>query len=190
MYSYTLWPLWIDTHVASPLERDGDKLNEIHDRFGEKVVLYHDVPQILHRLRTANLVIAACSRTSATALARQALALLLVPPMTEDPGSQVMPAIKFFDQLEIYPGSKIAHFKQLHKKTGIPYSEMLFFDDERRNKEVESLGVTFQLVLDGLDNACFEQGLKTWRERHPEESKGEPKEANPQAEETTQTAQA
>lgn len=27
-------------------------------------------------------------------------------------------------------GSKIAHFKELHKKTGIPYEEMLFFDDE------------------------------------------------------------
>jgi len=51
-------------------------------------------------------------------------------------------------------GSKIAHFKTLHRKTGIPYTEMvtlrhlilflplkvpyqLFFDDESRNREVE-----------------------------------------------------
>ncbi|KEP46820.1 acid phosphatase [Rhizoctonia solani 123E] len=27
---------------------------------------------------------------------------------------------------------------------------MLFFDDEHRNKEVESLGVTMQLVRDGM----------------------------------------
>jgi len=74
----------------------------------------------------------------------------------------------FFDQLEIYPGSKKAHFKQLHKKTGIPYSEMLFFDDELRNKEVQSLGVTFQLVQRGLDKACFERGLENWRARQPE----------------------
>jgi len=165
---YTLWPLWIDTHVGSSLKRDGDKLNEGHDRFGDTVSFYHDVPQILHRLRSENVVIAACSRTGATVLARQALSLLLMPPKVGDTDSQATPAIKFFDQLEIYPGSKIAHFKQLHKRTGIPYSEMLFFDDEMRNREVESLGVTFQLVHRGVDNACFERGLESWRVRHPE----------------------
>ena len=54
-----------------------------------------------------------------------------------------MTAEKFFDQKEIYPGnviiliillrlnisinkgSKLRHFKELHKKTGIPYTEMV-----------------------------------------------------------------
>ncbi|TFY83480.1 hypothetical protein EWM64_g533 [Hericium alpestre] len=80
-----------------------------------------------------------------------------------------MRAIEFFDHMEIYPGSKTKHFKELHKKTGIPYSEMLFFDDERRNKEVEALGVTFVLVRKGLDAGTFEHGLGEWRRRHPEE---------------------
>lgn len=70
--------------VAS-LKRDGDKLNEVHDRcviacilegnalpgclrFGNEVTFYHDVPHILHRLRAAGVTIAACSRTTATAL--------------------------------------------------------------------------------------------------------------------------
>ncbi|KAI9430347.1 magnesium-dependent phosphatase-1 [Lactarius indigo] len=167
---YTLWPLWIDTHISSSLKRDGDTLNEVHDKYGDIVAFYDDVPQILHRLRAAGVVIAACSRTTASALARQALSLLLVPPKAGDNGSRVMPATQFFDQKEIYPGSKIAHFKQLHKKTGISYSEMLFFDDELRNKEVESLGVTFQLVPRGLDNATFEKGLASWRSRNPEVS--------------------
>ncbi|KAH9954210.1 magnesium-dependent phosphatase-1 [Russula dissimulans] len=165
---YTLWPLWIDTHVGSSLKRDGDTLNEVHDNFGDKVTFFHDVPQILHQLRSAGVVVAACSRTTATELARQALSLLLVPPKAGNANSPVMPAIKFFDHLEIYPGSKIAHFKQLHEKTGIPYSEMLFFDDELQNKEVQSLGVTFQLVQWGLDKACFERGLENWRARQPQ----------------------
>jgi len=93
---YTLWPLWIDTHVGSSLKRDGDTLNEVHDEFGDKVTFFHDVPQVLHQLRSAGVVVAACSRTSATALARQALSLLLVPPDAEDANSPVMPAIKFF----------------------------------------------------------------------------------------------
>lgn len=36
--------------------------------------------------------------------AREALSLLLIPPKAGDDES-VMPAIKFFDQLEIYPGT-------------------------------------------------------------------------------------
>ncbi|KAF8274641.1 magnesium-dependent phosphatase-1 [Lactarius quietus] len=157
---YTLWPLWIDSHFSSPLERDGDTWNEVHDRYGSIVAFYDDVPQILHRLRAAGVVIAACSRTTASALARQALSLLLVPPKDGDPNRRSC----------LLSRSKIAHFKQLHKKTGIPYSEMLFYDDESRNKEVAPLGVTFQLVPHGLDNTTFEKGLANWRKRNPEVS--------------------
>lgn len=74
------------------------------------------------------------------------------------------------------------HFKALHARTGIPYSEMLFFDDEHRNVEVEklggfqifkvliillkcNLGVTFILASKGLDWKTFESGLKEWRKR-------------------------
>ncbi|KAI0268442.1 magnesium-dependent phosphatase-1 [Russula aff. rugulosa BPL654] len=160
---YTLWPLWIDTLVGSSLKRDGDTLNEVHDSFGDKVSFYRDVPQILHRLRSTGVVIAACSRTRATALS----SLLLMPPKAGDDKSPIMPAVTFFDQLEIYPGTLTPSLRP-HHRTGIPYSEMLFFDDEMRNSEVESLGVTFQLVQRGLDNACFEKGLENWRTRHPE----------------------
>lgn len=47
------------------------------------------------------------------------------------------------DYFEIYPSSKIKHFTALTNKTGIPCNQMLFFDDEWRNREVESLGVHF-----------------------------------------------
>ncbi|OCH91976.1 magnesium-dependent phosphatase-1 [Obba rivulosa] len=166
---YTLWDLWIDTHVTPPLKRDGNTLNCVFDKYGQKIAFYRDVPEILHRLRAAGVIIAACSRTSAPSLARQALSLLLVPPPAGDKHGSPTPAIKFFDQQEIYPGSKLSHFKKLHEKTGLPYSEMLFFDDERRNREVESLGVTFCLAADGLDDGTFEHGLKEWRRRHPVE---------------------
>ncbi|EEB90504.1 hypothetical protein MPER_11279, partial [Moniliophthora perniciosa FA553] len=67
----------------------------------------------------------------------------------------------------------LTHFRKIHEKTGIPYSEMghgqLFFDDEYRNKETEQLGVTFCLVRNGMDNQTFEKGLAEWRKRHPEE---------------------
>jgi len=161
---YTLWALWMDTHVTGPLHRNQNALNEVLDRYGDTIKFYPDVPQIFHRLRSAGVLIAACSRTTATKLARQALNLLLVPPKTGE--DEPVLAIEFFDQLEIYPGSKLAHFKQLHKKTGLPYSEMLFFDDEERNSEVEELGVTFCLVPRGMNDKVFENGLSRWRKRH------------------------
>ncbi|KAF7985491.1 hypothetical protein HWV62_5278 [Athelia sp. TMB] len=165
---YTLWDLWIDTHVTPPLKRDGNTLNRVLDRHGTEVALYKDVPQILHRLRAADVVLAAASRTSAPELAREALTLLLVPP---PPGADTPPtrAIDFFAQKEIYPGSKLAHFRKIHQKTGIPYSEMLFFDDEARNREVARLGVTFHHVPHGVDAAAFEAGLGEWRRQHPVE---------------------
>jgi len=80
-------------------------------------------------------------------------------------------AITFFQTFEIYPGSKLRHFRSIHKKTGIPYEEMLFFDDEHRNKEVEQLGVTMQLVTKGVDRATFNKGLVEWRKRRQADPK-------------------
>lgn len=174
---YTLWDLWIDTHVTGPLRRDKENVNEVLDRYNEKISFYKDVPAILHRLRRVgnlNIVdrggavtIVACSRTHAPTLARKCLSLLLVAPESKigDAIGGTRPATEFFDELEIYPGSKITHFKALKERTGISYSEMLFFDDELRNREVEQLGVTFHHVPNGLTNNVFEMGLEEWRNR-------------------------
>ena len=63
-------------------------------------------------------------------------------------------------------GSKKRHFRELAGTTGLDYSEMLFFDDEARNAEVESLGVTFVLVgSDGLTHSLFEKGIEEWRRK-------------------------
>jgi magnesium-dependent phosphatase 1 len=43
---------------------------------------------------------------------------------------------------------------------------MLFFDDEARNAEVESLGVTFILIgSNGLTKKIFKDGVEEWRRR-------------------------
>ncbi|KAG6901565.1 hypothetical protein C0995_010499 [Termitomyces sp. Mi166 len=160
---------------AGPLHRNRNTLNEVLDKYNEKIKFYKDVPDILHQLRGEKVTIAACSRTDAPRFcvilslsprscltrlgrARQALSLLLIVPKPGD--DEPISAINFFDELEIYPGSslpftfyvaptyclcccsgsKLTHFMKIHQRTGIPYSEMLFFDDEHRNAEVEELG--------------------------------------------------
>lgn len=93
------------------------------------------------------------------------LSLLRVPQ--SDPSESGKPqAIKMFDYLEIYPGSKTTHFQRIHKRSSIPYEEMLFFDDESRNKNVEELGVVMKLVRDGVTREEIDKGVKNWRERN------------------------
>ncbi|KAK1921041.1 magnesium-dependent phosphatase-1 [Papiliotrema laurentii] len=159
---YTLWDLWIDTHITPPVKRQGSELNRLVDRRGQPIEFYREVPSILAELKRRTIHIAACSRTSAPDLAREALGLLLVP----DDGGEPTRAVTYFNTMEIYPGSKLKHFEKVHRKTGIPYDQMLFFDDEHRNFEVEALGVTMQLVpSSGTDRRLYEAGLKLWRKR-------------------------
>ncbi|KAM6499932.1 magnesium-dependent phosphatase-1 [Amanita muscaria] len=163
---YTLWDLWIDTHVTRPLHRQGNNTNEVLDKYNQPISLYKGVPEILSHLRTAGVIIAACSRTSAPALAYEALRLLLVPSQSNDEPPK--PVIEFFSQSEIYPGSKITHFKQIHEKTGLPYSEMVsLFSSITFGLALIIARVTFYLASSGVNNKSFEKGLVEWRKRHP-----------------------
>ncbi|SCV74148.1 BQ2448_6580 [Microbotryum intermedium] len=166
--------------------RRGKASNLIYDKHGERISFYSEVPSILLQLHKSKIHIAAASRTEGfprltallspkTGRARQGLTELLVPgqlnsvvddlafraPKADEP--QLISAIRLFDTMEIYPGSKIAHFKAIHDRTGIPYNEMVFYDDESRNREVTKLGVTFVLVQNGITKKFLETGIETWR---------------------------
>ncbi|KAL7900516.1 acid phosphatase domain-containing protein [Trichoderma sp. SZMC 28014] len=179
---YTLWPFWVDTHVTPPL-----KINATHtgatDRTGEDFAFYEEVPEILAVLPYLNgpnkIKLGVASRTSAPNLARELLKGLHIPPTAsfqdEEGGSsgrkssaltKKKVAIDVFDGgLEIYPGSKIKHFEALQKRTGIRFEDILFFDDESRNRETEQLGLTMKLVMDGVTWEEIGQGVELWRSR-------------------------
>lgn len=158
---YTLWPFWVDTHVTPPIKATPQN-DACKDRFGESFAFYVEVPSILSSLREKNIKVGAASRTSAPDLAREMLRLLHIV----DVDGKKKKAIDFFDQLEIYPGNKITHFNKLQKATGLRYEDMLFFDDEARNRNVETLGVTMYLVRDGVSRAEINNGIKEWRKKH------------------------
>ncbi|KIO32412.1 hypothetical protein M407DRAFT_4570 [Tulasnella calospora MUT 4182] len=177
---YTLWSGWMDSHYSGPLRRQTPTtLNQLLDGAGcsndKRLSLYPQVSQILHRLQESQTHIAAISRTSSPELARDALALMLVPPPPSRPRERPQRAIDFFESMEIYPDSKLVHFSELHQTTQIPYSSMLFFagdtSDYASNLEVQKLGVTFVPIVDhekGLTERRFEEGIKIWRERRRE----------------------
>ena len=80
------------------------------------------VSEILFLLRQNNVKIGAASRTQAPSVARQALAgLMITPPASQEPP---VSALSLFDYMEIYPGSKVAHFRRLAQLSEIPFHDM------------------------------------------------------------------
>lgn len=161
---YTLWPFWSDTHLSPPLKPTPSAL-KVKDRHGEAFGFFPEVGGVLDAIKSKGILIGVASRTDRGDLAREMLRLLRIPGPGDAEG-QGKKAREFFDQLEIYPGSKVTHFKKLHAATGLPYSEMLFFDDESRNRDTEKLGVTMKLVRDGVTRNEVDLGIQRWREQN------------------------
>ena len=65
-----------------------------------------------------------------------------------------------FDYIEISFNDKTYHFQILHKKTGIPYKNMVFFDNEHSNiKCVEKLGVKCVYTPNGMTRDAWAKAL-------------------------------
>lgn len=48
-------------------------------------------------------------------------------------GATMMDCVTNPEVLVIHKGSKKSHFKEIHNATGVPYEQMLFFDDDPHN---------------------------------------------------------
>ncbi|KAH6984681.1 acid phosphatase-domain-containing protein [Ilyonectria sp. MPI-CAGE-AT-0026] len=169
---YTLWPFWVDTHVAMPLKPNSTHSAGI-DKYGEEFAFYDDVPSIMYTLPRAGVRMAVASRTPTPNIARDLLKIIHIPPpppvddatAPSKPEKAKRAADLFEGGIEAYPGSKLKHFEIIQKRTGIRYEDMLFFDDEPRNFETESLGVTMYLIRDGTSWNEIEKGVLKWRTR-------------------------
>ncbi len=145
------------------------------NRYGGSFGFYPDIPSILYSAHARSLPLALASRTHTPDLAAKMLRLLHVPtpaaasPTTPSPinSSAAAPieAFKFFKYKEIFPGDKKTHMRNLKASSGVDFEDMLFFDDETRNRNVEQLGVTFWLVQDGVSTQEVDGGVKEWRKR-------------------------
>jgi magnesium-dependent phosphatase 1 len=133
---FTLWDCggtWCD-HTNPPFYKQN---GIIRDEDHRKIRLYSDVLAILEKLSDQKVTLGVASRTGAPDRAEELMQLFDIK--------------KYFQHFEIYPGSKLSHFKSLYNKTGIPYRDMIFFDDEMRNiDEVGQLGVKVIYVNSGL----------------------------------------
>ncbi|KAI7903973.1 magnesium-dependent phosphatase-1 [Cokeromyces recurvatus] len=152
---YTLWPEWIDCTYGPPYTYD-KVANEIHNEQGESLRLFEHTASIISLIKALpDVKIGIASRTQTPDWARKALRLLRIPELDNTT------LYENIDYFEIYPGSKMTHFQSLSKKSGIACHNMLFFDDESRNREVTRLGVHFVKVdgRTGITPFQFENAL-------------------------------
>ncbi|XVF44856.1 hypothetical protein PTKIN_Ptkin02bG0157400 [Pterospermum kingtungense] len=71
---------------------------------------------------------------------------------------------------------KTDHFQRIHSRTGIPFSSMLFFDDENRNiQAVSKMGVTSIYVDNGVNLGALRQGLTEFTENQNASEKNKQK---------------
>ncbi|XP_073307556.1 uncharacterized protein [Primulina huaijiensis] len=131
---YTLWPFYCECRSKR-----------------EMPSLYPHAKGILNALEEKGVDIAIASRSPTPDIANTFLEKLGVKSM--------------FVSQEIFSSwtHKTDHFQRIHQKTGIPYNEMLFFDDEDRNIDtVSKMGVTSILVDNGVNLGAFRQGLSNF----------------------------
>ena len=148
----TLWPFRVDKSTTSPfhLSRKGN----VTDAKGKVLKTFPSVSEVLKELLDNKYVLAIASRIEDIAGVYQLLHLFEIT--------------HYFAYKEIYPGSKTSHFQKLRAKSGVDYSDMLFFDDDKRNvRDVSRLGVTVLQVPDsGITSAVVKSGLSLFASQH------------------------
>ncbi|XP_067284054.1 magnesium-dependent phosphatase 1-like [Pseudorasbora parva] len=147
---FTLWPLFSDAHVQAPFHID-DSGTVRDSRFAE-VPVCQDTEKILSSLHSQGFKIGIASRSTDREGANQLLSLYNFN--------------QYISFKEIYPGSKVTHFKRLKADSGVQFSDMMFFDDEDWNiKEVGRLGVHCVLVHEGITSDLVSKALEQFSKK-------------------------
>ncbi|XXG49161.1 hypothetical protein AAC387_Pa02g3421 [Persea americana] len=128
---YTLWPFYCECRSKREMPH-----------------LYTHAKGIMYALKDKGIDMAIASRSPTPDTAKTFLNKLEIQSM--------------FVAQEIFSSwtHKTEHFQRIHRRTGVPFKSMLFFDDEDRNIEsVSNMGVTSILVGDGVTLGALRQGL-------------------------------
>jgi magnesium-dependent phosphatase 1 len=130
----------------------------VMDRQGTPMTVFagasHALAEINRMKQEGSPILAAISsRTDEPAWARQIMKWLVA--------NDGKPLADCFDHVEIGYQDKALHFESLHRKTGIPFDSMVFFDNEHWNIEsVSKLGVKCIYTPHGMSKEAWNEALE------------------------------
>lgn len=128
------------------------------DRGGTPITVFDGASHALseiNRMKKEGMEIQAAvsSRTDEPSWAHQCMKWLIA-----DDGA---PLSDCFDHIEISFSDKARHFESLHRKTGVPFESMAFFDNEHWNiQSVSQLGVKCVYTPDGMTKEAWCEALE------------------------------
>ncbi|KAK7049088.1 acid phosphatase-domain-containing protein [Favolaschia claudopus] len=155
----TVWRGWLDANRFSHEDNLYRTGNTIVDRRNSHntIMLFPHVLPVIQDLLAHGVQVAVVSRNTSRALCDRALWHFgIIGSVSYD---------------EVYDVSKINHFARIQAYTAqsgeqIDFSDMLLFDDDPKNREVEiTFGVTFKTLQNdnGLTWDSYQAGLAVWR---------------------------
>jgi hypothetical protein len=167
---WTLYPYDCDKHRIGPF--DWSICYGVTDYYGRASNSYTDVPSIFGAIIDSKIPVAFLSRNPSSSQLRQ---LLSVIPCISKGGvvvnflSDAMPSENYFHAYSSngVGKGKDKHFAALKAASGVPFKDMIFFDDLPENIQAANDQGNKAVLLGkrGLTVEAFEDGLKSWRER-------------------------
>lgn len=152
-----MYQLWGD---SPPFSQTSDPA-VLRTARGKPVRLLGDVRNVWRQLHADGVTVAVASRSDEPEWARECLLKFVI----DDAGTSMWEAAGNGELVEIYKGSKQGHFRELQRKTSVPFSRMLFFDDDPANiRDVSRLGVTCVLTPHGVTREKYDEGIRAFKE--------------------------
>lgn len=142
---HTLWGFGVDTFCYTPPYHIDKSTGKLIDMSAKTIEAFPYAETVLKYVKSLDMKVAVASRTRYPSGAYTLLEMLNLK--------------QHIDYFEIYPGVKTKHFERIHAESGVPYSDIIFFDDEERNiVDVSKLGV--YAVLVDHDKGATEEVVK------------------------------
>lgn len=151
--------LWEGRGAGSPFTPIGE--NQMQSNSGTVVQLLGDVAHVLEELHSnpkwKDTHVGISSRTDEPTWAKELLQKFQLPE------SKVPLQTVFRGPIEISYDSKTSHFERISKSTGVPFEEILFFDNEFGNcKSVSRQGVSVCHCPDGVTRDAFNRAVNSF----------------------------
>lgn len=149
--------LWQGRGAGSPFRAIGD--NKMQSNSGTAVELLGDVANVLEELHSdyPSVKVGISSRTDEPSWAMELLQKFQLP------NSRKPLQTVFTGPIEISYDSKTQHFERISKSTGVPMTEMLFFDNEFGNcRSVSKQGVSVCHCPNGVTREAFDAAMSSF----------------------------